>query len=609
MVVRAPKRLTFYGERVTPLSEYVSRRDRWQQEQELLQRKFIRIGNWRLVVGIVAAVLAWLAFGSGLISSWYLVVAVAVFIGLVFWHSRVIRARTLAERALRYYDHALARLHDEWAGKGSAGDNLRDAGHIYAEDLDVFGRGSLFELISTARTSAGEEALAAWLLAPAARETVLERQEAVRELSPRLDFREDMALLGEDIRSQVNAVALANWGSAPVIAFSPFLRLAAPPLALAGLATLIAFFAHALPIFPFAAILACDFLVLYTIRKRVAHVAAAVEIPGQDLLLLSLLLERLEREQFESRLLRRLRSDLDVAGMPASVRIGRLKRWIEWLDSGDHLLLRILRPVVMWQEQAAMAVEAWRRESGPHIGRWIRAVAEFEALSSLATLAFERPDWNFPALLESEEACFDARMLRHPLLPMAKCVPNDVEAGDGVRLLLVSGSNMSGKSTLLRSVGLNAVLAWAGAPVSAGALRISSLQVAASMRVVDSLQDNRSRFFTEITRIRQIVELTRVSPPVLFLLDELLSGTNSHDRAIGAAGIARALVQAGAIGLITTHDLALANMEQDLSGGVKNVHFEDQIANGEIHFDYKLRPGVVTRSNALELMRIVGLDV
>jgi DNA mismatch repair ATPase MutS len=322
-----------------------------------------------------------------------------------------------------------------------------------------------------------------------------------------------------------------------------------------------------------------------------------------------LILARLEREQFESPMLRKLRSDLDVAGLPASRRIARLKRWIELLDSGDHLLLRILRPVLMWQEQAAMAVEAWRRESGPYIGRWIQAVAEFEALCSLSTLAFERSGWVFPTLLESADACFDAQTLRHPLLSTAKCVPNDVAAGSDVRLLIVSGSNMSGKSTLLRAVGLNAVLAWAGAPVAAAALRISALQVAASMRVVDSLQDNRSRFFTEITRIRQIVELTRAGLPVLFLLDELLSGTNSHDRAIGAAGIARALVQSGAIGLITTHDLALAAMEQDLRSGVRNVHFEDQIVNGEIHFDYKLRPGVVTRSNALELMRVVGLNV
>jgi DNA mismatch repair ATPase MutS len=273
------------------------------------------------------------------------------------------------------------------------------------------------------------------------------------------------------------------------------------------------------------------------------------------------------------------------------------------------MLLRLLRPVLMWKEQAAMAVESWRHESGPFIARWIHAVGEFEALSSFAALAFERPDWIFPTLLTEPGALVEAEALRHPLLPAAKCIPNDLRIGGEVRLLIVSGSNMSGKSTLLRAAGLNAILAWAGAPAAAAALRVSRLQVAASMRVVDSLQDNRSRFFTEVTRIRQIVDLAHGAAAVFFLLDELLSGTNSHDRAIGAAGIARALVQSGAIGLITTHDLALAKLAQDLPSTVENVHFEDQIASGEIHFDYKLRPGVVTRSNALELMRIVGLNV
>lgn len=601
--------IAVYGREVTPIEEYVARREYWQQQQEFLQKKFIHIGNLRLAVGIAAAVLAWLALASALTTAWWLAVVVMAFIGLVAWHSRVIRARTLAERALKYYDYAIARANDEWIGKGVPGDRFQNSAHLYADDLDVFGRGSLFELISTARTAAGEEKLAGWLLSPADRNTVLDRQEAVRELSPRLDFREDVALLGEDIRANLDGFALANWGSAPDVKFSPLLRIFAPLLGLAGIATLIAFFAHALPIFPFVAVLACNFLILYVIRKRIAQVIAAVETPGQDLRLLSLILERLEIEQFESPLLKKLRSDLDVAGLPASQRIARLERRVDLLDSGDHMLLRVLRPVVMWREQAAMAVEAWRSASGPHIGQWIQAVAEFEALSSLATLTFERPDWRFPLLLEQREARFEAQSLRHPLLPAAKCVPNDVITGGEIRLLIVSGSNMSGKSTLLRAIGLNSILAWAGAPVPAASLRISRLQVAASMRVVDSLQDNRSRFFTEITRIRQIVKLAGTGSRVLFLLDELLSGTNSQDRAIGAAGIARALVQSDAIGLITTHDLALAKMEQDFGSEVRNVHFEDQITNGEIHFDYKLRPGIVTRSNALELMRVIGLDV
>jgi DNA mismatch repair ATPase MutS len=328
------------------------------------------------------------------------------------------------------------------------------------------------------------------------------------------------------------------------------------------------------------------------------------------LALLALLLQRLEQEKFQSARLKCLRGHLDIVGVRASKRIARLNRWMELLDSGDHVLLRVVRPLLLWHEQVSMAIEAWRRVTGPHIARWLGAVAEFEALSSLASLAFERPQWVFPILSEdSEEPRFEAQALQHPLMPPARCVPNDLRLDGDVRLLIVSGSNMSGKSTLLRSVGLNTVLAWAGAPVAAEQLHISPLRLGASIRVVDSLQDNRSRFFAEITRIRQIADLTKTACLVLFLLDELLSGTNSHDRRIGASGIVRELVRAGAIGMITTHDLALANIEQDLGAHALNVHFDDQMVDGRMEFDYRLRPGVVARSNALALMRAVGLQV
>ena len=256
-----------------------------------------------------------------------------------------------------------------------------------------------------------------------------------------------------------------------------------------------------------------------------------------------------------------------------------------------------------------MAFERWRRESGPQIRVWAGAVAEFEALSSFAALAYERPRWTMPELNQSPEGQFVATGLKHPLLAEASSVPNDVALDSERRMIVVSGSNMSGKSTLLRAVGLNAVLAWAGAPVAAGHLRVSELQVGASIQVNDSLQDHRSRFFAEISRLRQIVDLTKGPKAVLFLLDELLSGTNSHDRRIGAAGIVRELLRVNTVGLLTTHDLALANIQQDVNASVINMHFEDHMNGKDMVFDYKLKPGVVTRSNALELMRAVGLEV
>lgn len=592
-----------------PLNEYRTRCNCWRAEHNLSQRQFIRIGNWRLLVACVAAVLAWLSFISHVLSPWWLSIPILVFITLAAWQQRAMRRRTIAERAVRYYESGLARLEDHWIGTGNPGNQFRDESHVYAEDLDIFGKGGLFELISIARTTTGEQTLASWLLSPASREQALARQDAIRELSGRVDLREDIALLGEDVRSEADPANVVKWAAAPPVHFSPLLRAFAVVLAFGAAGTLIAFLAQVIPLWPFAVFLVVNFLLIFLLRGRISRVVGNVDTPAQDLRILSLLLKRLEGERFTTRAPNELRANLEVEGLAASRRIARLERWFEWLESADHVFVRILRPIILWREQIGMAIEAWRQQSGRYIETWIRAAGEFEALSSFAALAFERPHWTFPELTSENQARFEAEALQHPLISAVKCVPNDVSIGPSVSVLIVSGSNMSGKSTLLRAVGLNAVLAWAGAPVAAKWLRISPLQPGASIRVVDSLQDNRSRFLTEITRIRQIVDLTQGARPVLFLLDELLSGTNSHDRLIGASGIVRALVYAGAVGLLTTHDLALARLEQDLGGRAANVHFEDQIVDGRIEFDYRLRPGIVAHSNALELMRAVGLAV
>jgi DNA mismatch repair ATPase MutS len=234
-------------------------------------------------------------------------------------------------------------------------------------------------------------------------------------------------------------------------------------------------------------------------------------------------------------------------------------------------------------------------------------VGEIEALISLAGYSYEHPADPFPIFI-SGPACFDAEELAHPLIPAATCVRNNVSLGE-TRVLLVSGSNMSGKSTLLRAVGINAVLALAGAPVRASRLRLTPLQTAASIRINDSLQEGSSRFYAEITRLREMFDLAGGNPPLLFLLDELLQGTNSNDRRVGAEGIVRAFLDRGAIGLISTHDLALTDIGGPLDGQLHNVHFQDELKNGRMRFDYRLREGVVTKSNGLELMRSIGLDV
>jgi DNA mismatch repair ATPase MutS len=296
-----------------------------------------------------------------------------------------------------------------------------------------------------------------------------------------------------------------------------------------------------------------------------------------------------------------------VAGQPASQRTARLERLIELLDSRDNLIMRLVGPVLLWTTQLAMAIEAWRKVSGAGIAGWVSAVGEMEALTSLACYAYEHPNDPFPTISD-QQGMFDARMMAHPLLPESRSVRNDLGLSQNMRLIVISGSNMSGKSTLLRTTGVNTVLALAGAPVRAEALTVSPLQLGASIRINDSLQAGASRFYAEITRLRDILALADKGP-VLFLLDELLNGTNSHDRRIGAEGVVRGLVRRDAIGLVTTHDLALAAIADSLSPQAANKHFEDHLENGVMTFDYRIQPGVVEKSNALELMRAVGLDV
>ncbi len=285
-----------------------------------------------------------------------------------------------------------------------------------------------------------------------------------------------------------------------------------------------------------------------------------------------------------------------------------MTRLIELLDSRDNWLLRLAGPPLLYSTQLAFAIEAWRAESGPDVRRWIEAMGEFEALSAFAGYAYERPLDPFPEFSVGE-VCFEAEGLGHPLLPETRCVRNNLRFGDGLRLLVVSGSNMSGKSTLLRSAGVSAVMAMAGAPVRARRLLLSPLTVGASIRTNDSLQDGTSRFYAEITRLRKLIDLAAGPRPLLFLIDEMLNGTNSHDRRIGAEAVVRGLIERGAIGLVTTHDLALTEISTAMGPRAANVHFEDHLEAGRITFDYIMQPGVVTKSNALELMRSVGLDL
>jgi hypothetical protein len=594
---------------VNPLAEYQRRLAERRTVATREQKLFRSIGNARLATGIIGVGMCFFVFGDVLISFWWLGIPLVLFFVLVVIHARVVERLERAKRAVLFYERGLERLENRWMGKGETGDRFRDPSHLYEDDLDIFGKGSLFELLSQARTRSGEDVLARWLLAPAGRDQAAARQEAVLELQPSLDLREELAVLGEAVRSTMDPDAVARWGEAPEVPFPKGAPVIALILAAAVVVTFGLYMAQVTTRTPFLVALLIELGYAFFLGSRTLRVSAAVSSPARDLALLGKLLARLENEPFRAPLLQRMQAELKRSGLVASEEIGRLGRLVARLDWQRNLLFTPIAMAILWGAQVAMAMERWRRRSGPHIRAWIAGVGEFEALFALAGYSYEHPSNTFPELKDGAGSCFEATGLCHPLLPESQCVPNDLRLGGQLRLLIVSGSNMSGKSTLLRSVGLNTVLAWAGAPVCATRLVISPLVVGASIRVQDSLQDGRSRFYAEITRLREIVNLAAQPRTVLFLIDELLSGTNSHDRRIGAGAIVRTLIDRGAIGMITTHDLALAHIAEDLADRAANVHFADTFENGRLHFDYRLSPGVVERSNALDLMRSVGLEV
>jgi DNA mismatch repair ATPase MutS len=343
-------------------------------------------------------------------------------------------------------------------------------------------------------------------------------------------------------------------------------------------------------------------------RRRSEAVIHGVELPGRDLELLAHLLERLEQESYNAHRLAELRAVLETNGAPASVCIARLRRLIDLLDARRNQLFLPVAAVLLWTPQLVFAIERWRVRFGPDLGRWIDAVGEVEALCAFAGFSYEHPDYAFPEILDGAPR-FEGVAIGHPLLPGDSCVRNDLTLSSENPLLIVSGSNMSGKSTLLRSVGINTVLGLAGGPVCANELRLTPVAIGASIRLQDSLLEGNSRFYAEILRLRQFAVSSLNELPVLFLLDVILSGTNSHDRRIGAEAVVRNLAGSGAIGLVTTHDLALTRLADSLAPRATNVHFQDHLEDGVIAFDYRIHPGVVTKSNALELMRAVGLDV
>ncbi len=546
-------------------------------------------------------------------------VAWAVFILFVVLHARVSTRQFEIERRLALCQRALARLAGTHrAPKGQErrrGDGHVDPEHPYTSDLDIFGKSSLFEQLNTAQTPDGEAKLAGWLSGPADPETITARQHAAQELSRLGELREEMALRGmQASEAERDARPFLEWAADPtdLVGKRGWLVAVSLVLVTATVSLLILYWVlGASWTRAWIGTCALQVALLIALRPRLEPILAPVCVKQSPLGTYHGLMALVEEQPFADDTLRRLQECLRAAGgATASQQLQRLDKLVGLAAVRHNALVHILADVfLLWDVWCAWLLDRWRGECGKQVARWLDALSEIEALTSIATYAHEHPSHAWPQVVDTDRH-LRARALGHPLIGPDQRVTNDALLDGDTVALMITGSNMSGKSTMLRSLGINAVLAQAGAPVCATRLEMSPLRVRTSIRVDDALDQGASRFYMEVRRLKGIVDaLDESGPTVLFLLDEVLHGTNSRERNVGAKAVVQHLVAHDAIGAVSSQDLGLVELQVLTDGKVRNVHFEDHLEDGAMCFDYQMKPGAVSTSNALRLMRQVGIDV
>ena len=592
------------------LANYKSKLKSFEGQIAILNARKLRTLAVALVGVVLFAVFATEALHGGEHSFVYLATTLAGVICALSLR-RFLRCRARATHLARlssFYERGIDRLEDQWRGKGNTGMDFVRAKHLYQSDLDILGEGSLFELLSTTRSEAGSDRLACYLLDLPTLEEAKARQEGVKELRDATGLREEVALLGKYQFQNCGGGYLREWLGLPALkthpivpAFLLFSSIAVLILGVFGY-TQVASWMQVAP--ALTALLAVQAAIGAVLMRHVRpHLKALVGLGG-DVGLLRQGLGLMERQQFHSVKLSKLVERLRQRN--AAVCIRRLERLLVAVNRREDLLLYGFGLWLALGTQLVLAVERWRAAHQNDLEDWLDAWSEFEALNVLAGYAFEHPEDVFPELVDGQ-ARLESTGLGHPLIPRKRCVGNDVALNELTAFYVISGSNMAGKSTFLRAIGLNTVLALAGAPVRAVTARISPFHICASISITDLLQEGRSRFLAEVDRLRETICTAKAGAPVLFLIDEILSGTNSRDRRIAAESVIQALVASGAVGALSTHDLALTEIAEVAGLRGVNVYMESEDPDQPLAFDYRVKSGIMRQANALAIARMMGI--
>lgn len=601
-------------------NDYSAREKRFTAEAERHAARSRSVSNLRgLSFGVfIVSLIVSVTGKGGEISGPLSLAGLVAFLVLVVWHSRVIAEEDLARRFARVNSDALARTTGRFAELAETGARFVDPAHPYSSDLDVFGQNSLFQRVSVAHTRVGQEKLAGYLNQSSPIPIVRERQVAVRALAPLLDVRQRIEALALGIvdptskrKEPPTPEPLLRWAEEqPQLKHWLHVVWAARILPFVNVAGIVAWstFGKSWLYFGVPALLSLFALSLANaITSRVFH--AVSETQGA-FLRYGTLLGELESLEVDAPLVRAAQARLNQSGKKPSQEMRRFERVVGFFElKHNGMIYPVVNLFLLWDVHCTLALEAWQESAGRYVRGWLDVVGEMEALSSFAGLAHDEPNLAFPEF--AEQPCFKATGLGHLLIDRSVRVTNGVELPDAGTALLVTGSNMSGKSTMLRSMGLANVMAFAGGPVCAERLVLSELNLITSIRMSDSLASGVSHFYAELNKLKAVVDGTTVpdGKPVFFLLDEILHGTNSLERQIGARWVIGELIQKRALGAVSTHDMGLAELAPELMKRVELIHFRESVVNNEMSFDYKAHPGPVQAGNALRLMRRIGLEV
>lgn len=573
-----------------------------------------RLSNLRLLVfalGIGAAVLMY-TLKNYLLLAAVLILFAVFFVYLVTAHEKLKDRRRITALLRDVNNSSLKRVKGEWSTFPDQGEDFRDDGHSYTSDLDIFGKNSLFQWINTAKTFLGRDKLRQLLSGVTGRHTdILERQHAVKELAARLKWRQ--RFLAEALMSRGkmhNPGDIISWAKERnevftkpwLIVFVRIFPVFTVILIVAGF--ILDLIPRALPL----AALAGQYSLLFYKGKELNRMLSISERYAGELRVYFKMLRHFEEQKFKSELLVKIQKGLkNQEGAAAYKQVARLSALVDSISNRRNMVYFILNIITLWDFHNIIVLERWKRQSGNLLESWLKGLGKVEALASLAVIRFDNPHWALPVLSEGDDTFLEAEDIGHPLL-LGKRVLNDLAINNVTKVVLITGSNMSGKSTLLRTAGINLVLAYAGAPVCARVFSASIMEICSCMRVSDNLGENVSSFYAELLRVKEIVHRAEAGKKVFFLLDEVFKGTNSLDRHTGARVLINKLSSTRAIGLVSTHDLELCGLEGE-NDKIANYHFQEYYKAGKIYFDYRLRQGPSTTRNALYLMRLAGIDI